>query len=150
MVFNIYFRQTVYFIHWLFLAIFRVSGLSWREGSKITIIQTVPDCDCWCVMKVITHFSVTGTPMIKCVDSGATRLPSMSSPHPHHELCPGAAGSCFSDVMYCLQPHFSTWGGDTASQLERDYLPISPNPMRLVTEVQHYVILSSHDGPSVT
>lgn len=68
------------------------------------------------------------------------RTPPMLAPHPR----PGAAASSsLPDFARCLQPHRPVWGSDTVPQPEPDYLPMSPGPVRVVAEEQHYTVMAS-------
>ncbi|PNF35429.1 hypothetical protein B7P43_G01755 [Cryptotermes secundus] len=71
------------------------------------------------------------------------RTPPMLAPHWRHGTYPvAAASSSLPDFVRCLQPR-SAWGGDTIPQPEPDYLPMSPGPVRVVAEEQHYTVMAS-------
>jgi hypothetical protein len=68
----------------------------------------------------------------------------MLAPYFRHKPYPGAAASSsLPDFARCLQPHPSAWEGDTAPRPEPDYLPMSPGPVRVVAEEQHYTVMAS-------
>jgi hypothetical protein len=72
------------------------------------------------------------------------RTPPTLAPRLRHKPYPGAAASSsLPDFVRCLQPHRSAWGGDAATQPEPDYVPMSPGPVRVVAEEQHYTIMAS-------
>ncbi|XP_069700355.1 uncharacterized protein [Periplaneta americana] len=71
------------------------------------------------------------------------RTPPIPAPWTRHNTFSGKASSCSPELIGWMPPHRTIWATDTPSKIEPDYLPMSPDPARVMAEEQHYTVMAS-------